>query len=50
MDTGGILFEIFLIFFGAAVFATIALCARQALMVGYIVLGMLLGAMESCQC
>jgi len=43
MDTGGILFEIFLIFFGAAVFATIALYARQALMVGYIVLGMLLG-------
>ncbi|MDQ7012039.1 MAG: cation:proton antiporter, partial [Mariprofundaceae bacterium] len=43
MDTGGILFEIFLIFFGAAVFATIALYARQALMVGYIVLGVLLG-------
>jgi len=43
MDTGGILFEIFLIFFGAAVFATVALYARQALMVGYIVLGILLG-------
>jgi Kef-type K+ transport system membrane component KefB len=36
-------FSIFLIFTGAAVFATIALYARQAMIVAYIVLGLLLG-------
>jgi len=38
-----VVYHIFLIFFGAAVFATIALYARQVLLVSYIVLGMLLG-------
>ncbi|MCG8427823.1 MAG: cation:proton antiporter [Chromatiales bacterium] len=38
-----IVFTIFLIFTGAAVLATIALYARQALLVAYIVLGVLLG-------
>jgi Kef-type K+ transport system membrane component KefB len=36
-------FSIFLIFTGAAVFATVALYARQAMIVAYIVLGLLLG-------
>jgi len=40
---GSIIFSIFLIFTGAAVFATIALYARQALIIGYIVLGVLAG-------
>lgn len=38
-----ILFTIFLIFSGAAVFATAALYARQALLISYILLGVLLG-------
>lgn len=38
-----ILFTIFLIFSGAAVVATIALYARQALLISYILLGVLLG-------
>ena len=36
-------FSIFLIFTGAAVFATAALYARQAMIVAYIALGLLLG-------
>jgi Kef-type K+ transport system membrane component KefB len=38
-----IVFSLFLIFTGAAVLATLALFARQALIIGYIVLGALLG-------
>ena len=38
-----IIFSIFLIFAGAAVMATLALYARQAMLVGYIVLGALVG-------
>lgn len=37
------LFSLFLIFVGAAVFATLALYARQSLIIGYIVLGVVLG-------
>lgn len=37
------LFSLFLIFVGAAVFATGALYARQSLIIGYIVLGVVLG-------
>lgn len=36
-------FSLFLIFVGAAVFATLALYARQSLIIGYIVLGIVLG-------
>ena len=36
-------FSIFLIFTGAAIFATIALYARQAIIVAYILLGLILG-------
>ena len=36
-------FSFFVIFVGAAVFATLALYARQALIIGYIILGILLG-------
>ena len=36
-------YSIFLIFTGAAIFATLALFARQAIIVGYILLGILLG-------
>ena len=36
-------FSIFLIFTSAAIFATVALYARQAMMVAYILLGLLLG-------
>lgn len=43
MDSSSIVFSIFLIFTGAALLATAALYARQALVVGYIVLGVLLG-------
>jgi len=43
MDTHSIGFTIFLVFTGAALFATLALFARQSLLVAYIVLGMLLG-------
>ncbi len=43
MVTDPIVFTIFLIFSGAALLATAALYARQALIVSYIVLGILLG-------
>jgi Kef-type K+ transport system membrane component KefB len=43
MTEQSIQFSIFLIFTGAAVFATAALYARQAMIVAYIVLGLLLG-------
>lgn len=43
MDEPTIEFSIFLIFTGAAVFATVALYARQAMIVAYIVLGLILG-------
>ncbi len=43
MDQHSIAFTIFLVFTGAALFATIALYARQSLLVAYIVLGALLG-------
>lgn len=43
MDTGSIGFTIFIVFTGAAVFATAALYARQPLLMAYILLGMLLG-------
>ena len=43
MHGDAFVFAIFLVFTGAAVFATLALFARQALIVSYIVLGMLLG-------
>ncbi|MDX8397401.1 MAG: cation:proton antiporter [Mariprofundaceae bacterium] len=38
-----VIFTIFLIFFGAAILATLALYARQAILVSYILLGILLG-------
>ena len=38
-----VLFSIFLIFTGAAIMATLALYARQSLLVAYIVLGILAG-------
>jgi len=37
------LFSLFLIFVGAAIFATGALFARQSLIIGYILLGIVLG-------
>jgi len=37
------LYSLFLIFVGAAVFATLALVARQSLIIGYILLGIVLG-------
>ncbi len=43
MAEHSIVFSVFLIFTGAAVLATIALYARQSLLVAYIFLGMLLG-------
>lgn len=43
MDDHSIIFSLFLVFSGAAVIATAALYARQALLVAYIVLGALLG-------
>lgn len=43
IEQHGIEFSIFLIYTGAAVLATLALYARQAMIVGYIVLGILLG-------
>jgi len=43
MHQDPIVFTIFLVFTGAAVFATVALYARQSLLVAYIVLGALLG-------
>ncbi|MBA2409276.1 MAG: cation:proton antiporter [Gammaproteobacteria bacterium] len=43
MHTDPVVFTIFLIFTGAAALATVALYARQSMLVAYIVLGMLLG-------
>jgi Kef-type K+ transport system membrane component KefB len=43
IDQSSIEYSMFLIFIGAAVLATIALYARQAMLVGYILLGILLG-------
>lgn len=43
MHSDPILFSFFLIFTGAALIATMALAARQSMLVAYIVLGMLLG-------
>lgn len=43
MHENTIIYSIFLIFTGAAVFATLSLFVRQAMIVGYIVLGILLG-------
>ncbi len=43
MNHDSIVFSIFLIFSGAALVATLALWARQALIVGYIVLGAVVG-------
>lgn len=42
-ENQSIVFSLFLIFTGAALVATLALFARQALIIGYIVLGALLG-------
>ena len=43
MTGDGILFTIFLVFSGAAVVATLALFARQSLLVAYVVLGLVMG-------
>ena len=43
LEHESILFPLFLIFMGGALVATLALFARQALIIGYIVLGALLG-------
>lgn len=43
MDSNSLIFSFFLIFTGAAVLATASLYARQPLIVGYIVLGIMLG-------
>ena len=43
MQTDSIVFHIFVIFTGSAILATVALYARQALLVGYIVVGVILG-------
>jgi len=43
MHNDPIIFHIFVIFTGSAILATFALYARQALLVGYIVWGILLG-------
>jgi Kef-type K+ transport system membrane component KefB len=43
MHSDSLLFIVFLIFTGAAVVATLALYARQALIVSYIVLGLVMG-------
>ena len=43
METHSIIYSLFLIFVGCAITATLALWARQALIIGYIILGMLLG-------
>jgi len=44
-DQNSVVFTMFLIFFGAAILATLALYARQAILVSYIALGVLLGPM-----
>lgn len=43
MDNESIVFTLFLIFFGAAVIATIALTLRQSLIIAYIAVGLLIG-------
>ncbi len=43
MDSGSLVFSFFLIFTGAAVLSTLILYTRQPLIVGYIVLGAILG-------
>ena len=43
MHTDPVLFTVFLIFTGAAVLATVALFAHQALLVAYILVGILCG-------
>jgi Kef-type K+ transport system membrane component KefB len=43
METQSIIYSLFLIFVGCAITATLALWARQALIISYIILGMLLG-------
>ncbi|MCF6775673.1 cation:proton antiporter [Thiotrichales bacterium 19X7-9] len=43
MEHTGLIFTFFLIFFGASIFATVALYTRQAIIVAYIALGMLVG-------
>ena len=43
MHDTSIIFSLFLVFSGAAVIATLALFARQALLIAYILLGALLG-------
>ena len=43
MSSGSVIFAIFLIFAGAAVLATVALYARQAMIVAYIFVGVILG-------
>jgi Kef-type K+ transport system membrane component KefB len=43
MHTDPIVFHIFVIFTGSAILATLALYARQALLVGYIIWGIILG-------
>jgi len=43
MHTNTVVFSIFLIFFGAAIFSTLALYTRQSLLVVYMLLGMLFG-------
>ena len=43
MEDYNILYSLFLIFVGAALFATLALYARQSLIVGYMMLGVMLG-------
>ncbi|MFT4581097.1 MAG: Kef-type K+ transport system membrane component KefB [Gammaproteobacteria bacterium] len=43
MSSGSVIFSIFLIFAGAAVLATMALYARQAMIVAYIFVGVILG-------
>jgi len=43
METNGIVFEFFLIFFGASVLATLALYTRQSLLVAYMLAGAVVG-------
>jgi Kef-type K+ transport system membrane component KefB len=43
MESESIVFSLFLIFFGAAVFATVAMSIRQSLLIAYIALGLLIG-------
>ncbi len=43
MDNESIVFSLFLIFFGAALVATIALTIRQSLIIAYIAVGLLIG-------